>query len=526
MRRHVRLSRLLVSFLAGLLLVGAAIATPASARGSYRPSFEETGCDTPLFNGRIPDGMDAECGLLTVKENRLKRFSEGNKVVLPVVILQAIAKNPRSDPLLMLAGGPGDGGIDTFLAGGFGEYPLAELAANRDVILLDQRGTGDAQPGLYCPEVYDAFHKVYETTDSTSDELGVVHRAYATCIDRLRVEGVDVNVYNNYHSARDLRDLRRALGIERWNVYGQSYGTMLALELMRQEPWRLRSAILDSSVPPYSQGGMGWEYLVRDVKNAFADNEAYFDYAGDFAMTLEDMAQVAKDRWDAERFVLDVTDYATGETRTWHLTGADAVSQLSSALGGTSLLPAFGLLAANLAFYDPDDPETADLDLTDVFGVATTWEVYEMFLSPYYAGKAWGQFATTYCADVGRITETVDMDQLMSDEPLFSSVVGGVDTPYLDELCEMIDVQPSPWFTNVVPPTIVRTLVTNGELDTWGTSAELGADLADRLGRRAQHVVFPGIAHITLGTDECTNQVALDFVTNPRQPLDTTCIGG
>lgn len=525
MLTRVRLSRLLVSFLAGLMLVGAAVASPASAGDGYRPTYQEVKCNQGLFKGRIPGKLHAECGFLTVKEDRLEPVSADNTVVLPVVIIPARTKAPEPDPLVMLAGGPGDGGIDAFLASGLSEYPLLELAANRDVILLDQRGTGDAEPGLYCPEVYEAFHAVYEATDSIGDELEVVHDAYKVCIDRLRDEGVDVNMYNNYHSAKDLRDLRRALGIEQWNVYGQSYGTMLALELMRQEPWRLRSAILDSSLPPYSQGGLTLD-AVADVKSAFADDEAYFDYAGDFGMTLEEMAEAARQRYNTQPFAFDVTDYLTGATRTWTLTGDDAVGQLSSALGGTFLLPALGLAAANLAFYDTDTGDPAELDLTPYFGVETTWELYEGFYNPYNVSKAWGQFTSTYCADVGRITEEVDLEQLIADEPLYSSAMGGVDTPYLPELCPMLDIRPSPWFTNVVLPTIVPTLLTNGGLDTWGTSAEVGAELADRLGPRAQHVVFPGIAHITLGTDECTNKVAIDFVESPRQPVDATCIGG
>jgi pimeloyl-ACP methyl ester carboxylesterase len=523
-RTRMHLSRLLVSFLAGLLLVGAAVATPASAGGGYRPKFKDVGCDAPLFEGRIPADLSAECGLLTVPENRAEPMRKGNRVVLPVVVIKASSPDPAPDPLVMLSGGPGDGGIESFVASGLSEYPLAELAANRDVILLDQRGTGDAEPGLFCPEVYDAFHTVFESTAPKIEELDTVHNAYAACIDRLRAEGVDMSVYNNYHSAKDLRDLRRALGIERWNVYGQSYGTMLALELMRQEPWRLRSAMLDSSFPPYSQGGLNLDE-VADLRSAFERNEAYFDYAGDFGMTLEQMTQIAQSRYNAEPFTLDVPDYVTGASRTWTLTGDDAVAQLSSALGGTFLLPAMGLAAANLAFYDADANEPAGLDLTPYFGVETTWQIYEGFYNPYNVGKAWGQFASTYCADVGRMTEPFDLDELVAEEPMFSSVIGLVGLPYLPELCPMLDIAPSPWFTNAVLPTIVATLVTNGELDTWGTSADVGAELTDRLGPRAQHVVFPGIAHITLGTDECANQVALDFVNHPRQPVDTTCIG-
>ncbi len=478
-----------------------------------------------MFEGRIPADLSAECGLLTVPENRTEPMRKGNRVVLPVVIIKASANDPAPDPLVLLSGGPGDGGIDSFLASGLTEYPLAELSANRDVLLLDQRGTGDAEPALSCPEVYNAFHAVFETTGPIAEEIKVGHDAYAACINRLRGEGVDVNMYNNYQSAKDLRDLRRALGIAQWNVYGQSYGTMLALELMRQEPWRLRSAMLDSSLPPYSQGGLNLDD-VADVKRAFERNEAYFNYAGDFGLTLEQMTQIAQDRYNAGPFTLEVADHVTGATRTWTLTGDDAVRQLSYALGGTFLLPALGLLAANLAYYDTDTNTPAELDLTPYFGVETTWEIFQGFYNPYYLGKAWGQYASTYCADVGRVTDEVDIDQLVTDEPLYSAVVGQVDEPYLPELCPVLDIAPSPWSTNVVLPTIVPTLLTNGGLDTWGTSAQVGAELADRLGPRAQHVVFPGMAHITLGTSECTNQVALDFLSHPRQAIDTSCIEG
>ena len=136
--------------MAGLLVVTGLASVPAAAdRGGYQPDFEVVSCDSEQFAGRLPAGVDAECGLLTVPENRKLRLGEGNTVVLPVVIIQATTADPQRDPVLLLAGGPGLSGIDAFTQSGAGLPGWVQaLAEQRDVIVLDTRGTGKAQPSL------------------------------------------------------------------------------------------------------------------------------------------------------------------------------------------------------------------------------------------------------------------------------------------------------------------------------------------------------------------------------------------
>lgn len=508
MRTRMHLSRLLVSFLASLLLVGAAVAGPASAGGGSGPSFEETGCDTPLFAGHIPDGMQAECGLLTVKEDRHSRPGQGNEVVLPVVIIQATGPDPQPDPLLMLSGGPSDAGIDTFLGGAFATYPIAELAVARDVILLDQRGTGNAQPRLDCPQVTAAHHATLETglvaeTERLTHELATIHDAYAACAEGLRAQGVDLDQYNTYASAMDLTDLRKALGIKQWNVYGHSYGGALALELMRQDRGAIRSAVLDAPLPPYAQDTVGAAQSVLNNRTALLANEAEFDHASTFGQTLLQMSQAAKDRYDQTPLVFDMDGH------TYQFTGADAVFTLDKVMALTSMLPDVGGLAFLLAYGD---------DAT----VAGTLQVLFGMLNPYYADRAWGMWITAMCAERSRVLEPADLATLIRDFELHTGVLGRVALPQFPEVCDGLGIQPTPLPTTMVHPTRVPTLVTNGQLD-FGSLAEVSADLADRLGPRAQYVEFPRVGHITLGSSACANQIAIDFINTPTHDLDTSC---
>ena len=230
MRAHVRLSRLLISFLAGLLLVGAAVAPPASAGGGYRPQYREVGCDGPQFAGRLPTDMEIECGLLTVKENRLEQLTEGNRVVLPVAIIKSAAAKAKADPVVMLNGGPGGGAFEYFTVTddvgtvvGFADHVMA-LAQSRDIILMDQRGAGRAEPSTDCPE--------YSTLVSLQQLLVLPGRAgcgegdaprqpRTVCREPAR-RWCRPQPVRHPNLAQDLRDLRRALGIKKWNVYGHS----------------------------------------------------------------------------------------------------------------------------------------------------------------------------------------------------------------------------------------------------------------------------------------------------------------
>lgn len=174
-------------------------------------------------------GSDVVCGTLTVPENRSK--ADGRTITLTVARYPAQSADPDPEPMVYLHGGPGG----TILP--YGET-LRKLGINRDrdVILVSERGTLLADPHLGCPE----FDEVTEESKGVSSlDPALAARsvdAVRVCHDRLAAKGIDLTAYNTVENAADFADLRRAMGIESWHVYGVSYGTYVALQLIRDHP--------------------------------------------------------------------------------------------------------------------------------------------------------------------------------------------------------------------------------------------------------------------------------------------------
>lgn len=160
---------------------------------------------------------DVECGYLTVPENRTK--ADSPLIQLAVAILYA-PDGSTELPIVFLEGGPGGSSLAEFSAEEW-DFPFTR---NRDLIFIDQRGTGYSIPTLDCPELSD------ETYDLSQENPEM------DCRERLVAEGVDLTAYNTTENAADIAALRSALDIEAWDLLGVSYGTRLALDVMRFHP--------------------------------------------------------------------------------------------------------------------------------------------------------------------------------------------------------------------------------------------------------------------------------------------------
>ncbi len=203
------------------------------------PRFEPAAC--PAI--RVKALANASCGYLVVLEDRSQ--PRGGTIRLIVAIIPARSARPQPDPVVYLAGGPGGIAIN--------EADLAvAIGLNRDrnLILMDQRGTLYSEPALTCPEVDQFFvRSLGVALDDPS--TGRLHAAAArACYLRWAATGRNLSAYNTTENAADFADLRMALGISDWNVFGVSYGTNLALTLMREHPEGIRSVIIDSVEPP------------------------------------------------------------------------------------------------------------------------------------------------------------------------------------------------------------------------------------------------------------------------------------
>ena len=219
-------------------------ATPMSSTPTsimvYQPVFETAPCAFP-----VPSGYSSVCGYLVVPENR-------NRPDRPFIRLHVAIFRNRSgltvtDPVVHLAGGPGSSSLDVarYMFG----RGLDAILGQRDFILFDQRGTGYSQPRLDCPERSSITGMLLERGLSAPDNDQLILDAFRRCRDRLVGQGIDLSAYHSAASAADLNDLRIALGYEKLNLYAVSYGTRLALTLMRDHPEAVRSAVLDSAYP-------------------------------------------------------------------------------------------------------------------------------------------------------------------------------------------------------------------------------------------------------------------------------------
>jgi pimeloyl-ACP methyl ester carboxylesterase len=207
---------------------------------AYQPVFESAPCAFV-----VPTGYSPDCGYLVVPENRARPGSPS--IRLHVAIFRSRSRLPVPDPVVHLAGGPGSSSLS--VAGYLFNQGLGAILEERDLILFDQRGTGYSQPRLDCPERTAITGVLLEGGLSTEEAQLTIQDAFRRCRARLIAEGRDLSAYNSAASAADLKDLRLALGYEKLNLYAVSYGTRLALTLMRDDPASVRSAVLDSAYP-------------------------------------------------------------------------------------------------------------------------------------------------------------------------------------------------------------------------------------------------------------------------------------
>lgn len=185
-------------------------------------------------NGIALRSLDARCGTFEVFENR--RTNEGRKIPLNIAVVPALARRPKSDPLFLLAGGPGQAATEL--------APLINMAfkkvrTQRDIVLVDQRGTGQSNPLECDPRDEDDL--------TTFFELEPDQQEIERCVAGFDAE---LDLYTTDIAMDDLNDVRSALGYGQINLWGGSYGTRAALVYLRRHGDSVRTAVLDGVAPP------------------------------------------------------------------------------------------------------------------------------------------------------------------------------------------------------------------------------------------------------------------------------------
>ncbi|MCF7552349.1 alpha/beta fold hydrolase [Pseudonocardia sp. WMMC193] len=470
-------------------------AAPATTSATAAPAaFSPAACPNPIYPGvtQLDLGPGVECGYLTVPQDRTR--PDGRTLRLAVARAAATAPNPKADPLVYLAGGPGGSGLISAaprIAAGWNR--------DRDVIFLDQRGTWKSDPLLSCPEI-DAFQAELVglvTTDPATAARSAA--ATAACRERLTTAGWDLAAYDTAENAADLADLRTALGIDEWDLYGVSYGTDLALQTVRDHPDGIRAVVLDSVVPPQLNTPESfWPSARSGLDALFAACAAQPACRTAYPTLREDFFRLATDLTTTPRTV-------TVEGTTVVVDGYKLVNLAVTASLVPGTISGIPALVENLARGDGRLAATALLAGLPPSGVTA----YGLALGVFCA-----ESPTTPDALLasGRAALPELPDALLTHPPQI---------PFLTGDCAAWDVPAAPGALREPVRSDRPVLVLDGALDA--ITAPANGDVVAATLPHSTRARFADAAHdVLLWSPECSLRIMQDFLDDPAA-VDTSC---
>jgi pimeloyl-ACP methyl ester carboxylesterase len=464
--------RLIQSLLLLAIVIGLAACRPgASARADG------------LQPCRLP-GVEREirCGTVTVPEN--PDAPGGRTVDIHFAVVPAVARNAQPDPVFILAGGPGQAASRVI---GQTMAVFAELNARRDIVFIDQRGTGRSN-ALDCPDDEDSLAVALDP----SQHMERLKR----CLGDLRS---DTRQYATWIAVGDYDAVRRKLGVDRVNLWGGSYGTRVAIEYLRQFPQQVRTAVLDGVAPPDmvlpASFSIDADAALTALAAACKADARCRERYPDFETRIDALLARAEAGFDA-----DVAHPLTGQKQTLHVDRRLLASLLR--------IPLYVPTLASVMPYALASAGAGDFQPLVALSAAVSGRVRENF--------ALGMHFAVICAeDLPRLSAKERADTARTR---FGSTFADV----YSEACPALATRPVPDTFYQVPRSEVPVLVLSGGLDP-ATPPRHGAAVAERLGN-ARHVEAPFLGH-GVSTQACAARLITRFVRNASfKELDTDCL--
>lgn len=429
--------------------------------------------------------QEVECGSLEVFENR--SASEGRKIEIQFAVLPAIDETSEPDPLVFFAGGPGQAALDM---APFVRAIFSEVNENRDLVLIDQRGMGSSAP-LECelPEE-EAWLLTTEQRRAMTKEM------LTKCLADLEA---DVTLYTQDSANQDAHQILTALGYEKVNLYGVSWGTRSALLYAHQFPMHVRTLILDGSLPIKNtapsfaavDAERAMEALLDDCRADEQCSRAFPDLRADFDRVMERLG---------DGLEISLPNPATGAPLTLLLTA-----------------PAFGdtlrsiLYSAELSRVAPIIIDRAARgDFRPLMGVGG------------FAGAAadtmtLGATLTIFCSEeLARFTAE-DVERQKGPGLLGFQMVENLQTA-----CEVWPKAPVPELYRQTIRVAAPALILSGDLDPI-TPPHWGERMLEHL-PNSKHMVAPATGH-NVGPQGCASELMRDFISSGSlDGIDGKCL--
>ncbi|GAB5491913.1 MAG: hypothetical protein Phog2KO_21280 [Phototrophicaceae bacterium] len=490
---------MLKRFSLSLTLLGLLIlAIPVSAQ--YTPEFEQAPCPVNIPFGFVEgtDPLGIECGFVAVPEFHAN--PDGNQIRVAVAIIHSISPAPASDPLIMEQGGPGGSTLDLFVQ----LAPLFQtILAERDIVLVEQRGTKHSEPALMCPELTELAIEFLDDDLPNDEILTLQLDAYDACFNRLTDEGVNLSAYNSVENAADIMDVADALGYDEINFYGVSYGTMLGQHLLRDFEDRIRSIIFDAVVPLelnfipdiMATGSEAINTLFASCEADSACNDLYPNLADTFWETYENL--------NANPVIIETYDPETGIDYDALVTGDVVLEILRTLQYTTEFVPSLPAL-----IYATSEGDFEWLErLYGLVAIDSSRDI----------------------ADAMNISVLCAEDADFTDEDIFTEGIRPEiverQTVFITSIqasCELAEIETLDNYVDEPVISDVPSLVTSGGFDPI-TPARYADILADNLSN-STNLVFPTVGHGALLGGQCPLSIMASFISDPESDLNTSCI--
>ena len=465
----------------------------------FEPEFSSSACP---HNLSVPGDVTLSCGFVTVLEDRATL--SGNTIELYVVRIQGIRRFLNRDPIIYLAGGPG--GSATRSTQRFID-DARFLYTERDLILFDQRGIGGSKPRLECSEYRHGNANLRHLDLSPEEKLQWRVNALMDCRKTLSTEqGIDLDAYNSASTAADVVDVASAMGYESFNLYGASYGTLLALTVMRDFPANIRSVILDGVVPLQVNR---YHTLYADraaaVDEFFRHCEADWDCSQRYP-NLEETFWKAVDRYTDEPFILEYYDRYADDYFEEEFDGDFVVRRMVISLRSERWIPYIPFLISEIAAGNK--------------AVVDAWArpVYRGTDEPIDNTAAWASMACYSYAS------SVNHDILASDRETHSRFVNPDSLLLAPALCELWQRMPVDPIENAPVVSDIPTLLLSGRFDP--TTPPTWANFAAETLSNGYSFVMPMAGHGVVLDLPCARHLVERFLAEPNRNPASKCPAG
>jgi pimeloyl-ACP methyl ester carboxylesterase len=416
---------------------------------------------------------------------------------LAVVIAKALNDTGRP-PLLYLHGGPGIATIENLKR--YLKSPTWKLLREqRDLIFFDYRGTGFSDPDL-CAYIADSLAAFDATNPSLQDRLAKENSLYKNCREALLATGVSLSDFTSFQLAADAEAIRTSLQIGEWNIYGVSYGTTVALNLLRNAPSNIRSVVLDSPYPPNAP----WTDFVRPFDACFSALESSLMKDPISAKTFPSLRKdYIKAVSRLNQKPVKLPDEQNGIITENSYNGDDFAWSIWSAMLSPKSIPFVPLAIQEVANGNDS--------------ILGHWSI--AFSSP----DAYGKFSEPQSHSImcyeARPQKTEDTEEsLTANYPDFISFNSGYNT----RLCEIW--RPEIANKEIFEPVVsdVPVLILSGEFDP--VCPPLFGTITAKTLSKSTLIIVPSASHAAIHADDCLRQVANDFILDPDKTPVTQCV--